>query len=94
MSIVIFASKSLSVCKYSTIYGYSHFNSPKNVSAAPPEDFPSEIIKGKLYLGGFKSAKSYEVVKDLGITHILNISDNCECVFENLQCKKIKETLK
>lgn len=34
----------------------------KNVSPAPPEDFPSEIIAGKLYLGGYKSAKSFEVL--------------------------------
>lgn len=39
-------------------------------------------MKGKLFLGGYKSAKSYEVLNSLGITHVLNISDSCANVFE------------
>jgi len=39
-------------------------------------------VKGKLFLGGFKSAKNYEVLNSLGITHVLNISDSCANVFE------------
>lgn len=46
----------------------------------PPLQYPNEIVSSFLYLGNFWQANSYEVVKSLGITHIVNmgaITDNC-----------------
>jgi hypothetical protein len=48
-----------------------------------PSTFPSEIVQEKLYLGGYMSAKNREVLEELRITHILNVSDNCDCPFVN-----------
>lgn len=45
-------------------------------------DFPSEILEGLLYLGSAKSACSEEVMKHLGITHVLNVSDDIPNYFE------------
>lgn len=56
------------------------------VSSVWPNTYPSEIIPQTLYLGGVISAKNEEVLTQLGITHVLNVTDNCACTFEK-KCK-------
>jgi hypothetical protein len=41
------------------------------------------IIENKLYLGNYDSAKSIEILKKSGITHILVCGNELECVFHN-----------
>ncbi|RWW35440.1 hypothetical protein BHE74_00059622 [Ensete ventricosum] len=36
--------------------------------------FPSEIVKDFLYLGSYDNASRREILKTLGITHVLNVS--------------------
>lgn len=48
-----------------------------------PSIYPSEIFENWLYLGSGNSAKNELVIQSLGITHILNVSDNVPNYFEN-----------
>ena len=48
-------------------------------------NFPSEILKGSLYLGSANDASNEVAIKTLGITHILNVTDIIPNYFENDQ---------
>ncbi len=39
--------------------------------------FPTEILPGFLYLGSYDNASRSELLKTVGITHILNVSFHC-----------------
>ena len=45
-------------------------------------NYPNEVFIDKLYLGNFRHAMDANVIENLGITHILNISDTCENYLE------------
>ena len=45
--------------------------------------YPSEVFEDCLYIGNANAAKNESVIQDLGITHILNISDDIPNYFEN-----------
>lgn len=45
--------------------------------------YPSEIFEDCLYLGNCKHAKDERILQSLGITHILNVSDNVPNHFED-----------
>jgi dual specificity MAP kinase phosphatase len=42
----------------------------------------SEIIPGKLYLGGQEDAQNLQILKRLGVTHILNVTNEVSNHFE------------
>ncbi|XP_022079068.1 dual specificity protein phosphatase 2-like [Acanthaster planci] len=44
--------------------------------------YPSEVLEGALYQGNAKHANSLEIITDLGITHIVNVTAECDNVFE------------
>ena len=46
-------------------------------------NFPSEIIKNKIYLGNIGHASSYNILKILNITHIINCSFSIANYFKN-----------
>ena len=55
-----------------TVCGHTlarHDNSANKGSA-----FPTEILPGFLYLGSYDNASRSELLKTVGITHILNVS--------------------
>ena len=39
----------------------------------PPSAFPSEIVPGFLFLGSYDHASRHEILRTLGIGHILNV---------------------
>ena len=43
-------------------------------SVPRPSAFPSEVIPDFLYVGSFDHASREEILKSLGITHVLNVS--------------------
>ena len=45
------------------------------------------MLPGRAYLGKWQHAKDAEMIKTLGITHILNISDSCANYLEGSHCK-------
>jgi hypothetical protein len=45
--------------------------------------YPCQILKNKLYLGDANHACSKYVIKNLGITHIANITDCVPCTFQD-----------
>lgn len=46
--------------------------------------YPNEILPEKLYLGSAKHASYLQVLIDLKITHIVNMTRSIDCFFENL----------
>mmetsp|Transcript_25115 Transcript_25115/g.34285 ORF Transcript_25115/g.34285 Transcript_25115/m.34285 type:complete len:115 (+) Transcript_25115:684-1028(+) len=44
--------------------------------------YPNEILPNRLWLGDWHNAADINVIEQLGITHVLNISDSCENYFE------------
>lgn len=53
---------------------------PKDAIAAYEGTNPAKLT-GYLFLGDFCAAEKKEQLKDLGITHILNVDDESECLF-------------
>lgn len=45
--------------------------------------FPSEILPGRVWLGSFDNASRVELLKAMGITHILNCVCNCQPLYKN-----------
>ena len=45
--------------------------------------YPNCIIENQLYIGSAVQAKSWKIVRDLRITHIINCSFEHECVFKD-----------
>ncbi|KAF7090726.1 hypothetical protein CFC21_093432 [Triticum aestivum] len=45
--------------------------------------FPSEVLKGFLFLGSYDNASRSEVLKTLNITHILNTVPDCHNLYRN-----------
>lgn len=52
--------------------------------------YPSEIFEDCLYLGNASTCKDEGIIQTLGITHILNISDNIPNYFEDDDHFKLK----
>ncbi len=46
-------------------------------------NFPTAIVPGFLYLGSYDNAKSKDVFRNLGITHVLNMAGELEDAFPN-----------
>lgn len=72
-SMELMASKYPFLCKF------------KDTVSGPIMDgmkYPSEIFEDCLYLGDAKTAKDERVLQSLGITHILNVTDNVPNYFE------------
>ncbi|MEW5317064.1 MAG: hypothetical protein WDW38_008395 [Sanguina aurantia] len=44
---------------------------------------PVAVIPGVLYMGSYDTASRSEILKAMGITHILNTVPNCPCLFKN-----------
>jgi hypothetical protein len=45
--------------------------------------YPSCVIENQIYIGTGVQAKNWKIIRDLGITHIINASIEHECVFES-----------
>lgn len=54
-----------------------------NLSSSDPKNYPSEILQNCLYLGDAHHSRDKEVIKTLGITHILNVTEEITNSFEN-----------
>lgn len=52
---------------------------------AHQRSFPAEIVPGFLFLGGFDNARSREQLDLLGITHVLNMAEELDNVFEAVE---------
>lgn len=50
-----------------------HRQAPPEPKAQAAGAFPAEIIPGFLYLGSYDNAARSELLKTLGVTHILNV---------------------
>lgn len=46
------------------------------------ENYPNELLLGRLWLGNWHHAADASIIETLKITHILNISDTCENYLE------------
>jgi hypothetical protein len=46
-------------------------------------NYPSEILEGRLYLGDANHASDKTILQNLKITHILNVTNNIPCFFED-----------
>ena len=47
------------------------------------QHYPCSILKGRLYLGDANHASQHYVVKNMRISHIVNVTDCCENAFDN-----------
>uniref|UniRef100_A0A0E0LAW1 Tyrosine-protein phosphatase domain-containing protein n=1 Tax=Oryza punctata TaxID=4537 RepID=A0A0E0LAW1_ORYPU len=68
------------------------------VQAAPRQDsaFPSEILKDFLFLGSYDNASRSELLKTIGISHILNTVPLCQNLYRNsftYHCLQDEKTL-
>ncbi|KAG7666801.1 hypothetical protein Ndes2526B_g04704 [Nannochloris sp. 'desiccata'] len=48
-----------------------------------PSALPTEVIPGFLFIGSFDHASRADLLKTLGITHILNTVPTCPCLYKN-----------
>jgi len=71
----VFADKYPFMCKYRGAELY-----PKPLLG---KTYPSEILTGRMYLGDQFHAQDYDVLKQLGVTHVLNATDMLPNFFEN-----------
>uniref|UniRef100_A0A0E0A8P0 Tyrosine-protein phosphatase domain-containing protein n=1 Tax=Oryza glumipatula TaxID=40148 RepID=A0A0E0A8P0_9ORYZ len=67
-------------------------------AAAPRQDsaFPSEILKDFLFLGSYDNASRSELLKTIGISHILNTVPLCQNLYRNsftYHCLQDEKTL-
>lgn len=69
------------MCKFA---GSSLYLSPKKTNG-----YPSEILDRRLYLGDQTHAKNKTIIHNLGITHILNVSDCIPNEFEESKTLKL-----
>jgi len=53
-------------------------------------ELPHDILDGKLFLGSFNQSEKYELVQNLKITHILNITFECDNCHEDKGVKYLK----
>lgn len=51
------------------------------------DSYPNEILAGKLWLGSWMHAADVNVIESLRITHILNISEQCDCSLQTAGLK-------
>ncbi|KAK9818092.1 hypothetical protein WJX72_007127 [[Myrmecia] bisecta] len=56
---------------------------PTNIQSPSMSAFPTEIIPGFLYLGSYDNAARLELLKALGVTHILNTVPSCQALYKN-----------
>jgi len=62
----------------------------KNVFSSYEGSFPHDILDSRLFLGSFKQSEKYALLKELKITHIINITAECENVHEDKGIKYLK----
>ncbi|XP_059400950.1 serine/threonine/tyrosine-interacting-like protein 1 [Carassius carassius] len=48
--------------------------------------YPVEILPGKLYMGDYRQATNLQILKDLKINALVNLSDECSLVFKKANC--------
>ncbi|XP_038061814.1 dual specificity protein phosphatase 10-like [Patiria miniata] len=51
--------------------------------------YPSEVLEGALYQGNARHASSHDIIKNLRITHIVNVTTECSNTFES-ECKYLQ----
>jgi len=56
-------------------------------------DLPHDILDARLFLGSFNQTEKYELVKDLKITHILNMTTECDNIHEDKGIKYMKVSI-
>ncbi|XP_072515752.1 serine/threonine/tyrosine-interacting-like protein 1 isoform X2 [Salminus brasiliensis] len=47
------------------------------------EPYPVEILPGQLYMGDFRQASNRQILKDLKLTALINVSEESSVMFEN-----------
>jgi len=62
----------------------------KNLFASYEGSLPHDILDSRLFLGSFKHSEKYDIISELKITHILNITAECENVHEDKGIKYLK----
>ncbi|KAL1266428.1 hypothetical protein QQF64_002103 [Cirrhinus molitorella] len=48
--------------------------------------YPMEILPGKLYMGDYRQATNIQILKDLKLNALVNVSDECSLVFKKANC--------
>ncbi|XP_016353638.1 serine/threonine/tyrosine-interacting-like protein 1 [Sinocyclocheilus anshuiensis] len=48
--------------------------------------YPVEILPGKLYMGDYRQATNLQILKDLKMNALVNVSDECSLVFKKANC--------
>ncbi|XP_016394599.1 serine/threonine/tyrosine-interacting-like protein 1 isoform X2 [Sinocyclocheilus rhinocerous] len=48
--------------------------------------YPVEILPGKLYMGDYRQATNLQILKDLKLNALVNVSDECSLVFQKANC--------
>ena len=51
---------------------------------------PNEIVPNQIWLGNARHAKNKQIIKGMGITHILNMTTEIDNIFENQGVKYLK----
>jgi len=53
-------------------------------------NYPQDILNGRMFLGNFNQAEQYNIIKDLGVTHVVNATLECKNLHENQGIKYSK----
>uniref|UniRef100_A0A672NCU7 Serine/threonine/tyrosine-interacting-like protein 1 n=1 Tax=Sinocyclocheilus grahami TaxID=75366 RepID=A0A672NCU7_SINGR len=48
--------------------------------------YPVEILPGKLYMGDYRQATNLQILKDLKMNALVNVSDECSLMFKKANC--------
>ncbi|XP_067289067.1 serine/threonine/tyrosine-interacting-like protein 1 [Pseudorasbora parva] len=48
--------------------------------------YPVEILAGQLYMGDYKQATNPEILRDLKLSALVNVSDECSLMFKKAKC--------
>ncbi|XP_051972586.1 serine/threonine/tyrosine-interacting-like protein 1 [Xyrauchen texanus] len=50
------------------------------------EPYPVEILPGQLYMGDYRQATNLQILKDLKLNALVNLSDECSLMFKKAKC--------
>jgi protein-tyrosine phosphatase len=56
-------------------------------------DLPHDILDARLFLGSFSQSERYDLVRELKITHILNMTTECDNMHEDKGIKYMKVSI-
>jgi protein-tyrosine phosphatase len=75
-------------------YPYLNILAYPKPNAAIIPSLPNDMLNSRLYLGGYQLANQWDVLTKLGISHILNVTEECPNMYEEKGITYLKISIK